>query len=109
MGADANASTPTGSTALMQAAANGRAGSVRALLKGGATVDAVDKKGATALILAAKFSPGAETARLLVEAGADTTRRHGRNGKTALEWAEHTDHDVTAALLQRRSSADTAQ
>ena len=91
----------------MQAAANGRAGSVRALLKGGATVDAVDKKGATALI--AKFSPGAETARLLVEAGADTTRRHGRNGKTALEWAEHTDHDVTAALLQRRSSADTAQ
>ena len=67
-GADVNASNEDGRTALMLAAAAGRAAAVKSLLRGGANVSAQDKDGKTALMLATKFAR-TEVVKLLKQAG----------------------------------------
>src|SRR5258707_862060 len=54
-GADVNAKSKAGRTALMGAADLGQLDTVRVLLEQGADVDAKDRKGATALRLAEKY------------------------------------------------------
>jgi hypothetical protein len=70
-GAGVNASAPSyGNTALIDAAARGYTGTVRALLDRGAEVDQTDSAGRTALMEAA-FGGYTDTARLLIEKGAN--------------------------------------
>ena len=63
------------------------------------TWHAVSKNGFTALIRAA-YRGNPECVRLLLEAGADGTRRDCF-GKTALEYAENNGHGEVASLLRR--------
>ena len=88
-----------GRTALMIAAAYGRVEVVQLLLDAGADVDATDQQGMTPLMHAAEArkygSPGLlplAVARLLLDAGADPTRRCKRGWTVdgiALFWEEH--------------------
>ena len=99
-GADPNATTSRGQTALMGAAAKGHAKIVAALLRGGAAVDVVNKNGETAL-MATAFCGDVECARLLLEAGADATlRATGHHRLTALEVAEEEGNAEVVALLR---------
>jgi ankyrin repeat protein len=68
-GADPNAATPSGVTALMASVQD--AGKVALLLARGARVNASAKSGHTALILAAGYDGADDSARLLLSAGAD--------------------------------------
>jgi len=70
------------SFALVSAAREGEAESVRALLRHGAQVNAKDDSGATALLAAASNGRG-ETVKLLISAGADVNARNNI-GRTAL-------------------------
>jgi hypothetical protein len=70
------------SFALVSAAREGEAESVRALLRHGAQVNAKDDSGATALLAAASNGHG-ETVQLLISAGADVNARNNI-GRTAL-------------------------
>jgi ankyrin repeat protein len=69
-GADLEASSRTGETALMTASRFARVGSVRTLLRAGATVDARDRDGWTPLMFAVR-SQSAKIVGLLLDAGAD--------------------------------------
>ena len=85
-GADVNAKTKDGETALMVALLEGHTESVNALIKAGADVNAKDIKGGTALMLAALYGQ-AEDIKLLLNAGADVNARNDIDGKRAVDIA----------------------
>jgi len=97
-GANAEARTEKGATALMFAARDGRPGIIRTLLAAGAAVNAVDNNGETALMWA--VDEGCiSTVRLLLQAGAAVNARSD-GGLTALHWAAWGGHaEVAAALI----------
>ncbi|HEX5709123.1 MAG TPA: ankyrin repeat domain-containing protein, partial [Pyrinomonadaceae bacterium] len=97
-GADVDAATPGGETALMRAAARGHASVVRALVVSGADVDAARADGWTALMLASFFGH-AEAAHTLVAGGADV-RAADRKGSDALSWAASRGHVEIARFLR---------
>jgi len=78
-GADLDASSRTGETALMTASRFGRVGSVRMLLRAGARVEARDRDGWTPLMFAIR-SQSIKIVGLLVDAGADP------EAESALGW-----------------------
>lgn len=113
-GADVNAlsgdpSGKTGQTALMTAAAKGLADVVAVLLAKGATVDARNSAGETALLLSAGGygKAPAEVARLLLDAGADVDAR-SNSGATALIRAAGRSIDLLALLLERGANVHAA-
>lgn len=81
-GADVNAKSNYGFTALMEAAGRGHTEIVDALIKSGADVNAKDNDGWTALMEAAN----AKVAELLIKHGADVNAKEN-DGETALMWA----------------------
>ena len=82
---------------LLAAARNGDAGAARAALRDGAPVDAQDRFGHSALILAA--AKGARECCLeLLDAGASRPTRNGM-GQNAAEAARARGHDALAATL----------
>ena len=85
-GADVNAKTNTGITALMEAVWMGKANMIRLLLKGGADVNAKADNGTTALMQAAGMGK-ANKIRLLLKGGADVNARDANDGTTALMQA----------------------
>jgi ankyrin repeat protein len=103
-GADATWATPwDGSTALHRAATkddldNGNAIILRMLVEHNATLDAQTKDGQTALHYAANAGE-LETAKVLVDLGADAKIRSAEHG-TAAECAERKGHAEIAALLR---------
>lgn len=97
-GADPNAVTNTGYTALMAAATFSRARSVHLLLKAGAQVNARSKDGRTAWLCAAS-SGNVDSLRLLLAAGADTSARD-KDGRSALESARRMNRRDAIAMLQ---------
>ena len=115
--ADANAAISTGRTALMYAAGSGvtfservlrqsgkplpstpRAEYVRILLAAGASVDAVDAEGGTALG-AAIYNGNPEVVRLLLAAKADPRKPSGSELPLQLA-ALHCDKEIAAMLIE---------
>ena len=86
---------------LIEAARNGRAEKVQALLEAGADVNAKTDDGSTALMMAA-FGGQTETAQVLLDAGADVNAKNN-DGQTALWWAArqgHTHTEIVELLKQ---------
>ncbi len=83
----ANSRDLDGATALMTATLSHQPDNVRALLQGGARPDIADDLGLTPFLVAARFGD-VETARLLLDAGADPTRvdSEGLGVDYYLEW-----------------------
>ena len=81
-GANLEARSNNGNTALMGAAYNGQTEAVSALVQAGANLEATNKNGNTALILAA-YKGHTEAVSALVHAGADIEATN-KNGNTAL-------------------------
>ena len=100
-----------GATALVIAAANGRADAVNALLEAGAEVDAKTSDGATALIAAAFAKGGADAVNALLEAGAEvnatisTGEAAWPDGAVALA-ARRGDVAMVKALLEAGADVD---
>lgn len=97
-GADADARTPGGETALMRAAARGHVEAVRVLLGAGADPNTSRRDGMTALMLASFFGH-AEVVRALVSAGAGVSATD-RRGANAFEWAVSRGNNEVARLLK---------
>jgi cytohesin len=85
----------------MQAAMNGKAPAVEALLKAGADVNAVDDDGWTALM----YCDGVDNVRLLLKAGADMTVRN-KEGQTALAVAAKAGQEEIVKLLKSRGAPE---
>jgi len=82
---DPNTTAQDGSTLLMWAAGSGMVEAVRALVRAGAKVDAIDTDGLTPLMHGA-MALSNDVVRLLLEAGADPDRRNAA-GQTAHDIA----------------------
>jgi Ankyrin repeats (3 copies)/Ankyrin repeats (many copies) len=105
-GADVNAATPTGITALMCAVRD--PAKVRRLLSMGANPNAAAKSGHTALMLAADYDGATESVRALLDAGAnpsDVAMQAVIPGATALRNAALRGDLVVARLLLDRGAA----
>jgi hypothetical protein len=103
-GADVNASSSRGETALMEAARYGSAKNVRILLEHGANIEAWNCDGMTALHFAANDNPKAIC--VLIKAGANIDARDNE-GKTPLMHAAHwSRYSAVRAFL--RNGADVA-
>jgi predicted LPLAT superfamily acyltransferase len=97
-GAEVNAKTNKGATALMVAAERGSDQIIRALLDKGAEVNAQDNDGFTALISASSMGH-LEAVQVLLDKGANVNAET-KKGTTALMMASSTDQpDVVQALL----------
>lgn len=105
-GADANAANRAGATALMRGV--GELNKVRALLKGGARVDAKSTAGHTALMIACRGHGAAAVVKELLAHGADlhATNPMGANALTAA--AETGDAEVVRLLLTHGANANSA-
>ena len=102
-GADVNANTANGMTALMCAASKGHTGIVQNLLDKGADVNTKRYDGLTALTLAAFFGHAGSVSALLAK-GADVYAKDN-HGSTALDWALSRGHAHIAQLLKEAESA----
>lgn len=97
-GADVNAKTDTGATALMWACFFGKLDVVKVLLANGADVNAKDGRGWTALMTSAEQGYP-EVMELLIAKGADVNARNA-DKQTALTYALGHKRDKEAAILQ---------
>lgn len=93
------------SEALLKAAREGNADTVKALLSSpGADVNATDERGSTPLIEAARYGHD-DVARALVAAGANTKARDN-DGKTALMLAVQGGHDEVVRVLKQAGATE---
>ena len=98
-----------GWTAFMSAAENGAVEAMKILLKHGVDIEAANKRGRTALSFAAAPSNDERTGRpratpvaalrLLLESGADPTRRDDRD-KTPKDYARRAQRHEAVAILE---------
>ncbi len=95
-GADVNAVSKYGDTALMEAARRGHTGIVKALIDEGADVNAANNYGDTALTHASVYGH-TETVKALIEKGADVNAVV--RGGTALIWAVRFGHLEMVQIL----------
>lgn len=105
-GADKNAKTDDGTTALMLAAAGGHTDVVRTLLGAGADCNAANSSGKTAL-MAASARGDTASLLLLLDAGADVNAKSA-SGDTALESAK-TSGNTTITLMLLEAGAETSE
>lgn len=104
-GANVNAKdSEYGSTALMWAAHNGHAETLKILIRNGATIDGKGKKGETALWFAAQKGQ-IETMKILRANGADINVV-GRNGDTALVVAKKNGYEAIADYLIKSGASE---
>lgn len=85
-GANVNAMSGNGLSAIMYAAAKGHTDIVRLLLKAGANIEAKEKNGITPLMLAANLGH-TEAVKALIQAGANANEK-SKDGLTALAYAK---------------------
>lgn len=97
-GADVNARTDSGATALMWACFFGKLEVVNELLRNGADVNAKDNKGWTALMTAAEQGYP-EVMELLIAKGADVNAKNAES-QTALTYAMGRKRDKESAILR---------
>ena len=105
-GADVNAKSAAGATALMWAAAD--PAKVRLLVERGADVKAVSESGRTALLLAAMSDQSAETVRLLLERGADAKALDREQTSTLVAAAYGNDTESLRQLLKAGAPVNQA-
>lgn len=98
-GAEVDARSNKGKTALHYASSNGHAEVIKTLLEHGATVDARDHFGHTSLMLAANYGCN-ECVAHLIRHGADVNAKT-LSGNTALVYAETNCHPDTLELLRK--------
>ena len=98
-GADVNAKTDKGTTALMWAAYQDHVEFVKVLIDSGVDVNEKTKDGWTALMDAA-IEGHAEMLKILIDAGADVNAIQ-KDGNTASTWAARKGHAVIVAILKR--------
>jgi len=89
--ADINAKSRSEKTPLMNAAANEFYYITQTLLENGAEINAQDKNGLTALMMAVQKYHNINVVKLLIEKGADPNLKDFRYAKTALEMASTSD------------------
>ncbi len=100
-GADVNAKSNRGWTALHEAALYGHVDIVKVLIENKIHINANDKDGKTALHEAACFGK-IDIAKVLIEEGADVGAKD-KDGGTALHWAAWGGHvDVAKVLIENR-------
>ena len=87
-----------GHTELMRAALEGRTGAVKASLRGGADVNAGDRKGRTALMFAV-INGHADTVKALLEHGADVNVKADDGGTALMLAACGGNAEIVRALL----------
>ena len=93
------------SEALLRAAREGNADTVKALLSSpGADVNATDERGSTPLIEAARYGHD-DVARALLAAGANTKAKD-KDGKTALMFAVQGGHDEVVRALKQAGATE---
>ena len=105
-GADINARSAVGATALMWAAAD--AAKVRLLVERGADVKIVSESGRTALLLAAMSDQSAETVRLLLQRGADARIIDREQTSTLVAAAFGNDADTVRQLIAAGAPVNAA-
>ncbi len=105
-GADVNARSAIGATALMWAAAD--PAKVRLLVERGADVKMASESGRTALLLAAMSDQSAATVRLLLERGADPKVVDREQTSVLLAGAFGNDADTVRQLLKAGAPVDIA-
>src|SRR5689334_3674255 len=96
-GADVNARSTGGKTALMLAAARGRLDAIGLLIERGADVNAATDAGNTALMLAAARGQ-VDAVRTLIERGARKDHRN-KFGLGAADWAKWSDRQPELLAL----------
>ena len=115
-GADVNAYTSVGKTALMAACSSGQGAIARLLLDECASTSEAKKGCGSALISAASFGH-ADCLRMLLEDGADDALELSYQSKTPLQWAQagkSEGHQICQRLLEdamaevRRARSRTA-
>jgi ankyrin repeat protein len=105
-GAEVNAKSAAGATALMWAAAD--PAKVKLLVERGADVKVVSESGRTALLLAAMSDQSAETVRLLLERGADAKALDREQTSTLVAAAYGNDTDSLRQLLKAGAPVNQA-
>jgi hypothetical protein len=95
-------------TALFDAAAEGDAASVAALLSSGASADARPAPGGDTPLMRAAARGHSEVARMLLDAGADASARRA-DGFTPLILSVFYGHETVARLLVERGADPTAR
>jgi ankyrin repeat protein len=98
-GADVNAKTDKGTTALMWAAYKNHIEFVKVLIDSGVDVNTKTEDGWTALMDAA-IEGHAEMLKILIDAGADVNATQG-DGNTASTWAAEKGHAGIVDILKR--------
>jgi ankyrin repeat protein len=101
------ATSPDGSTPLMQAAFDGNVDEARRLLKAGADVKAANLYGINAMLLAAEAS-NTELIQLLLKSGADE-KSANPEGETALHLVARSGNVEAATLLLKAGAAVDAR
>jgi hypothetical protein len=97
-GADVNATSSGGKTALMRASARGYTDIVKVLLDAGADVDAKKENGSTALVLAVFFGH-TDVVRVLLSKGANPAAQTPQ-GTPTVEWAQFIGFTEIVELLR---------
>jgi ankyrin repeat protein len=104
-GADVNAQSSTGRSALHFAASGGHVDVVSLLLENRAAVNQTDNSGLTALSICA-MSGGIDVATLLMQRGADPNIADPKTGWLPLHFAAKAGHHVIVALLAADSNTN---
>jgi ankyrin repeat protein len=104
-GAEPDAKTLTGNTALMTAAGRANLEAMRLLIAKGADVNAKSAAGATALMAAASTG-NAAAVRLLIEKGADVNVETKKNQTALADAATTGDQETIALLLEHGAKVD---
>jgi ankyrin repeat protein len=105
-GANPNAKTASGATALLLATNDEREAVVPILLERGASANAADDTGVTPLMMAAEAG-SLEAVKALLAHGANPWAMDGSGG-TALKRATDWDQDEIAQLLKQAQAAEEA-
>ena len=104
-GADIEAKSKGGQTALMWSSGNGHGDAALMLVEKGADLETKDANGYTALMCATILGH-ADVALMLMEKGADLEAK-SNNGKTALMWTSGSGRvDVALALLEKGADVE---
>jgi ankyrin repeat protein len=100
LGADINARSKTGSTALIGAASRGNIDAVRSLLANNANPNLADNKDGRTPLIVATMEGHTEVVRALLSSGADPNKKD-KSGNTAISMVQRTGQSQIGRLLKQ--------